>query len=133
MVGTKTVSIFKMGYEIFSNCAKLSSALVPKVQSDRSLRGGSRLEVWGGPLRKEIENFSRPRPSDSWKTWETPLLLHFRSLSLSLNFIPPNIQTGNFVQNLTGHQLGKEETIKRMFIISTSSGMCIAEISYTTT
>ena len=29
--------MFKMGYEIFSNCAKLSSALVPRVKSDRSL------------------------------------------------------------------------------------------------
>ena len=35
--GTKTLSMFKMGYEIFSNCAKLSSALVPRIKSDRSL------------------------------------------------------------------------------------------------
>ena len=35
--GTKTVSMFKMGYEIFSNCVKLSSALVPRIKNDRSL------------------------------------------------------------------------------------------------
>ena len=35
--GTKTVSMFKMGYEIFSNCTKLSSALVPRIKNDRSL------------------------------------------------------------------------------------------------
>ena len=38
--------------------------------------------VWG---RSPQENFSRSRPSDSRKTLETPLLLHFRSLSSSLN------------------------------------------------
>ena len=32
-----TFSMFKMGYELFSNCAKLSSALVPRIQNDRSL------------------------------------------------------------------------------------------------
>ena len=35
--GIKAVSKLKMGYEIFSSCAKLSSALVPTVKSDRSL------------------------------------------------------------------------------------------------
>ena len=35
--GMKTVSMFKMGYEIFSNCVKSSSALVPKIKNDRSL------------------------------------------------------------------------------------------------
>ena len=29
--------------------------------------------------------FLEPRPSDSRKTWETPLLLHLRSITLSLN------------------------------------------------
>ena len=36
--GMETFSIFKMGYEIFSNCAKLSSALVLRIKNDRSLR-----------------------------------------------------------------------------------------------
>ena len=35
--GTKTISMFKMGYKMFSDCAKLSSALVPRIKSDRSL------------------------------------------------------------------------------------------------
>ena len=35
--GTKTVSLFKMGYDIFHNCAKLSSALVPRIKIDRTL------------------------------------------------------------------------------------------------
>ena len=34
----KTVSMFKMGYEIFSNCAKVSSAIVPRVKNDCSLK-----------------------------------------------------------------------------------------------
>ena len=34
--GTKTVFLFKMGYEIFPNCAKLSSTLVPRIKSDCS-------------------------------------------------------------------------------------------------
>ena len=39
MVGyEKIYSMFKMGHEIFSNCAKFSSALVPRIKSDRSLR-----------------------------------------------------------------------------------------------
>ena len=63
------------------------------------------MEFWG---RSPQENFSRPRPSDSRKTWETPLLLH-------LIFIPSNTPTGNFVQNLTGHQFGKQETIKNAY------------------
>ena len=35
--GMKTFSIFKRGYEIFSNCAKLSSSLVPRIKNDSSL------------------------------------------------------------------------------------------------
>ena len=35
----KTFSMFKMGNEIFSNCAKLSSALVPSIKNDHSLKG----------------------------------------------------------------------------------------------
>ena len=35
--GMKTFSIFKRGYEIFSNCVKLSSALVPRIKNDRPL------------------------------------------------------------------------------------------------
>ena len=35
--GTKTIYVCKMGYAIFSYCAKLSSALVPEIKSDRSL------------------------------------------------------------------------------------------------
>ena len=34
---TKTFSRSKMGHETFSNCAKLSSALVPRIKNDRSL------------------------------------------------------------------------------------------------
>ena len=30
--------MFKMGWGIFSNCAKLSSALVPRIKNDRSLK-----------------------------------------------------------------------------------------------
>ena len=33
----KTPSTFKMGYEIFSNCAKLSPALVPRIKNNRFL------------------------------------------------------------------------------------------------
>ena len=35
--GMKTSSMFKIGYEIFSNSAKLSSARYPRIKSDRSL------------------------------------------------------------------------------------------------
>ena len=52
---TKTVS--KMGYEIFSNCAKLSSALVPRIKSDRSLSG-----VENEVLRKAVNFFSSSSP-----------------------------------------------------------------------
>ena len=34
----KTFPMFKMGHEIFSKCTKLSSALVPRIKNDRSLR-----------------------------------------------------------------------------------------------
>ena len=34
----ETFSMFKMGYEIFSNCAKLSSSLVPRIKNDHSLK-----------------------------------------------------------------------------------------------
>ena len=37
-LGTKIVSMFKMGYEIFSNCVKLSSAQVSKNKDDRFLK-----------------------------------------------------------------------------------------------
>ena len=33
---TKAFSMFKMGYEIFSNCVKLSSALESKMKNDGS-------------------------------------------------------------------------------------------------
>ena len=33
--------MFKMGYEIFSNCAKLSSVLVPRIKSHHSLSSKS--------------------------------------------------------------------------------------------
>ena len=36
--GTKTFSMFKMGYEIFSNGVRLFSALVPRIKNDRSLK-----------------------------------------------------------------------------------------------
>ena len=32
-----TFSMFKMGYEVFSNCVKLSSALLAWIKNDRSL------------------------------------------------------------------------------------------------
>ena len=35
--GKKTVSTFKIGDEIFPNCAKLSSAQVPRIKNDRFL------------------------------------------------------------------------------------------------
>ena len=35
--GTTTISMFKMGHEIFSYCVKLSSTQVPRIKSDRSL------------------------------------------------------------------------------------------------
>ena len=35
--GRKTFSMFKMGYEIFANCTKLTSALVPRTKNDCSL------------------------------------------------------------------------------------------------
>ena len=38
--GVKTVSMLKMGHENFSNWAKLSSALVSRIKSDRSLKTG---------------------------------------------------------------------------------------------
>ena len=34
---TETLPTFKTGYEIFSNCVKLSSALIPRIKNDRSL------------------------------------------------------------------------------------------------
>ena len=37
----KTISMFKLGQEIFSNCANLSSALVPSVKSNRSLKANT--------------------------------------------------------------------------------------------
>ena len=38
--GTKNFffSMFKMGYEIVSYCAKLSSAMVPRIKNDRSVK-----------------------------------------------------------------------------------------------
>ena len=36
--GTKIFLCSKMGYESFTNSAKLSSALVPRIKNDRSLR-----------------------------------------------------------------------------------------------
>ena len=33
----KAFSIFEMGFEIFSNCAKLSSVLGPRIKNDLSL------------------------------------------------------------------------------------------------
>ena len=35
--GTKTIFMFKMGYEIFFNFVKSSSALVPRIKNDCSL------------------------------------------------------------------------------------------------
>ena len=35
--GKKTVSMFKMGYDSFSNCLKSSSALVLTIKNDRSV------------------------------------------------------------------------------------------------
>ena len=43
--------MFKMGYEIFSNCAKLSSTLVPRINSDRSL-------IVKGANKTPLENHS---------------------------------------------------------------------------
>ena len=34
--------MFKMGCEIFSNCAKLSSALVPRIKNDHSLNSAKK-------------------------------------------------------------------------------------------
>ena len=36
--GRKTVYMFKIRHESFSNCAKLSSALVSRIKFDRSLK-----------------------------------------------------------------------------------------------
>ena len=36
--GMKMVSLFKVGYKIFSNSVELSSALVPRIKSERSLK-----------------------------------------------------------------------------------------------
>ena len=36
--GTKNTSMFKMGYKNFSNCAKLSSTLVPRIDRDHYLK-----------------------------------------------------------------------------------------------
>ena len=38
-----TFSVFKMGYEIFSNCAKISSVRAPRNQNDRFLRSSFHL------------------------------------------------------------------------------------------
>ena len=46
----KHLFIFKMGYENFSNCVKISSALVPRIKNDRSLR------------MPQTPLFSRPEP-----------------------------------------------------------------------
>ena len=43
---TKTISMFKMGYEIFSNDAKLYSAVVPRNKSDCSLSSQCTLQVY---------------------------------------------------------------------------------------
>ena len=43
----ETFSMFKMGYEIFSNCARLSSALVPRNKNDRSLTSLKSLKQTG--------------------------------------------------------------------------------------
>ena len=52
-----TVSMFKMGYEIFSDSAKLSSTLVPSIKSDPSLRlGQSRPLYEPQPLEIIFEN-----------------------------------------------------------------------------
>ena len=56
--------MFKMGYEIFSNCAKFSSALVPRIKSDRSF------------------TLISPRGPD--KKTEAFTLLHFHSFSFAL-------------------------------------------------
>ena len=54
-------------------------------------RGGSSIGVWGGPLtegdlgvwgRSPQENFSKPRPSNSLRTWMTPLLVYLIDLTL---------------------------------------------------
>ena len=42
----ENISMFKLGYEIFS-CAKLSSALAPRIKKDSSLNG-SGCKVMGG-------------------------------------------------------------------------------------
>ena len=41
--------MFKIGYEIFSNCVRLSSASVLKIKSDRSIRSFLKLTEHSDP------------------------------------------------------------------------------------
>ena len=59
----KTFSMFKMGYELFSNCAKLSSALVPRIQNDLSLNTLYFFVSNSGPPRGGAEGAIFPRAS----------------------------------------------------------------------
>ena len=39
--------------------------------------------------------------------WKTPFLLHLRSFSLPFIVMPPELQTGMFLQKLTSYDLGR--------------------------
>ena len=43
--GMKTYSIFKIGFEIFFDYVKLSSALVPRIKNDHSLKQRIKLKI----------------------------------------------------------------------------------------
>ena len=55
--GTKIVSMFKMVYEFLSNCVKVSSALVPRIKSDRFLNEEGLSNKTD--IRKKVWSFSR--------------------------------------------------------------------------
>ena len=97
-------------------CDRLPGSQVDRLQVDRqgriqpwNLERATTKEIWGSWGDAPRKNFRGHALQTLGKRGKCPFCFILDHLAYHLTFIPPDIQTGIFVQNLTGHHhsLGK--------------------------